>query len=72
MRPEKLIENAMRKQGSIVMNLMTAPDCLATLDGTCFGSRLGKAVSYILTPWIIILSNIEEYIMAENNQPQNQ
>jgi hypothetical protein len=50
LRPEKLIENAMRKQGSIVMNLMTAPDCLATLDGTCFGSRLGKAVSYILTP----------------------
>ena len=50
LRPEKLIENAMRKQGSIVMNLMTAPDCLSTLDGTCFGSKLGQAVNYILTP----------------------
>jgi len=37
LRPEKLIENLMRHMGTISYNLMTAPDCLDNLDGTCFG-----------------------------------
>lgn len=48
--PWLLIENYMRKQGTILYNFMTAPDCLATLDGTCFGSKLGIAINYIFYP----------------------
>jgi hypothetical protein len=50
LRPEKLIENLMRYMGTISYNLMTAPDCLDTLDGTCFGTHLGIAVNLILQP----------------------
>ncbi len=53
LRPEKIIENIMRHLGSITMNLMTAPDCLPQLDGTCFGSRIGIAINLILQPWSI-------------------
>lgn len=48
LRPEKIVENIMRHLGSITMNLMTAPDCLPQLDGTCFGSRIGTAINLIL------------------------
>jgi hypothetical protein len=50
LRPEKIFENIMRNLGSITMNLMTAPDCLPQLDGTCFGSRIGIAINLILQP----------------------
>jgi hypothetical protein len=50
LRPEKLIENVVRKLGTILMNLMTAPDCLPQLDGTCFGSRIGTAINLIFKP----------------------
>ena len=49
-RPGKLIENLMRYMGSILKNLMIAPDCLKTLDGLCFGQNLGVAINYIFNP----------------------
>jgi hypothetical protein len=49
-RPGKLIENLMNKLGTILKNLMTAPDCLPNLDGVCFGQRIGIAINYLFYP----------------------
>jgi hypothetical protein len=49
--PFKIIENIMRRLGSILMNSMTAPDCLEELDGMCFGTKVGNAVNFVLYPY---------------------
>lgn len=36
-RPGKVIENLMSKLGTITKSLMSAPDCVPTLNGQCFG-----------------------------------
>ena len=48
--PIKLIKNFMDHMGTILMNLMTAPDCLPKLEGMCFGQRLGRAINLFLLP----------------------
>jgi hypothetical protein len=49
-RPDKLIQNVVSSQGSILMNLMISPDCLSTWNGTCFGQAVGTAVNLIFNP----------------------
>jgi hypothetical protein len=49
--PSRLLENIMRKLGSILKNSMTIyPDCFvnSTLNGKCAGTRTGAALNYIL------------------------
>ena len=48
--PEKLPENIMRKLGTIMMNLMTGPDCILSLNGPCAGTKFGTAVNLIFLP----------------------
>lgn len=49
-QPDQIVENFMRKLGSILMNTMTVPDCFRnnTLNGTCSGTKVGSAVNYLL------------------------
>jgi hypothetical protein len=49
-QPEVIPENILRKLGSILMNLMTIPDCISDeeIDGVCAGTKFGAALNFIL------------------------
>jgi len=49
-QPGKLVKNFMYHIGTILMNAMTAPECLPALNGTCFGQRVGTALNLLLLP----------------------
>ena len=45
--PAQIGLNIIKKLGSIMFNLMTAPDCVMILDGYCAGTKIGLAGYYI-------------------------
>ena len=46
--PGAILENIMRKLGTILLYLVTIPDCLVNgLDGVCIGAKAGAATNLI-------------------------